>query len=178
MYWYKMQYSLAKMSDLVIKGQALDANLGGLVLGKSHSEGGIYFWVKRGNVYVLEGELEGYEYVMNFGATNYFNKCMDRFHQPELHKHNFKNYKPSKNIKLLNTLKLKEPRFLLFDSGGFSIINKYSTKGYLQTIDEMNKAVTFEEVEEGLAKLVYHSDKNIKVHYYDNYEGYIPMKDS
>lgn len=169
-----MEYSLEKMNEYLKNGLAIDATMGGLILGKSHDNGGIYFWVKRGEVFVLEGEVEGFEFVMNQGATHYFSKTTDRFHQPELHKHEFIDYEPDRNIKLLDTRSLKFPKFLLFNSGGFSIINKWSTKGYLNTLNEMNKAVTFENIDEKNARLVHNSNKPIEIYYYEKYEGYIP----
>lgn len=164
------------MEDYINKGCAIDATYGGLIIGRSHEEGGIYFWVKKENYYVLKGEVEGYEYIMNFGATNYYSKITDRFHQHDLHKHNFVEYEPPSHIKLLDTRHNFEPKFLLFDFGGFSIINKYSTKGYLNTIDEMNKAVTFEVIGDQLAKYRHHNNKAIEVKFYDTIEGYIPAR--
>jgi hypothetical protein len=168
-----MEYSLEKMDEYLKNGMAIDATMGGLILGDSHDDGGIYFWVKRGNVYVLEGEVEGFEYIINQGATYCFSNITDRFHQAELHKHDFVDYEPDLNIKLLDTTSLKKPKFLLFDSGGFSIVNKWSTKGYLKTIDEMNKAVTFEKIDKKNARLVHNSNEPIEIYFYDNYEGYI-----
>ena len=69
MYYYKMKYSLAQMEEYLQTGKAIDATMGGLILGRSHDEGGIYFWVKENDYYILEGEVEGYEYILNFGAT-------------------------------------------------------------------------------------------------------------
>lgn len=177
-YYYKMEFSLDKMNEYIKNGRAIDASLGGLILGNSHDDGGIYFWVKRGDVYVLEGEVEGYEYILNFGATNYYSKSTERFHKYELHKHDFTNYEPDRRIKILDTRSLKEPNFLLFDSGGFSIINKYSTKGYLQTIDAMNKAKTYKEIKKDLAKVVHNSKEDIEIKFYDQIEGYIVEDES
>lgn len=173
-YFYKMRYPLKTMEDYIKKGLAIDATMGGLIIGRSHDEGGIYFWVKENDHYVLDGEVEGFEYILNFGATNYYSKITDRFHQHGEHKHDFVAYNPPSHIKILDTIHPIEPRFLLFDCGGFSIINKYSTKGYLDTIDEMNKAVTFEVVGDKLAKYVLHYDKEIEVKFYNIVEGYIP----
>lgn len=178
MYYYGMKYSLETMKSFKDEGRAIDATLGGLVLGRSHSQGGIYFWVKKENFYVLEGEVEGYEYILNFGATNYYSKSTDRFHKYEEHKHDFKEYEPPTHIKLLDTRQPIDAKFLLFEIGGFSIINKYSTKGYLNTIDQMNKTVTFKIVKENLAEYVHHNDEVIEVRFYDQYEGYIPRRAS
>lgn len=176
MYYYGMKYSTATMENYMAEGKAIDATLGGLILGRSHNQGGIYFWVKKEESYVLEGEVEGFEYILNFGATNYYSKSMHWFHKYEEHKHDFKEYTPPSHIKLLDTRQAIDAKFLLFDIGGFSIINKYSTKGYLNTIDQMNKAVTFKVVKENLAEYVHHSNEDIEVKFYDQYEGYLPRR--
>jgi len=178
MYYYGMKYPLTTMDNYKKEGRAIDATLGGLILGRSHDEGGIYFWVIRDDFYVLEGEVEGFEFILNFGATGYYSKSTDRFHKHDRHKTDFINYDPPSHIKVLDTRHSIEPKFLLFDSGGFSIINKHSTKGYLNTLDEMNKAVTFEVIGEKLAKYVHNSEKIIEVKFYDTVEGYFPRPGS
>lgn len=177
MYYYKMRYSLEKMEEYLQNGQALDANMGGLILGRSHDDGGIYFWVKKDDYYSLEGEVEGYEYILNFGATNFFKESSKRLHQYEDHKGHFEEYCPDSHIKILDTKHETEPKFLLFDDNSFSIINKYSTKGYLNTIDQMNKAVTYEIVGENLAQYCFNREERIEIRFYDELEGYIQLKD-
>jgi hypothetical protein len=132
--------------------------------------------VKRGDFYVLEGELEGFEFILNLGANNYFENVVDRFHQPKLHKQDYSDYVPDKKIKILDTRKLNYPYYLIFDTGGFAIINKYSTKGYLNTLDKINKATSYKSIDENTAKLVHHINEDIEIYYYNNYEGYIPKK--
>ena len=153
-YFYGMRYSLNEMDELIKKGLAIDGTLGGLILGRSHDDGGIYFWTKEDSFYVLKGEVEGFEYILNFGATKYYSKITDRFHCYDEHKNDFVEYIPPAGIKILDTRTDFEPKFLLFDFDDFSIINKYSTKGYLKTIDTMNRTVTFEIIGDKLAKYV------------------------
>lgn len=176
MYYYKMKYSLAQMEEYLNKGRAINANMGGLILGRSHDDGGIYFWVKKGDYYILEGEVEGYEYILNFGATNFFTESTKRFHQSENHKHNFEEYLPSSNIKTLDTRNDPEPKFLLFDYNSFSIINKHSTRGYLNSIDQMNKAVTYEVINENSARLCFNHTERIEIKFYDNLEDYVDFE--
>ena len=175
-HYYKMERSIEEMDKLIENNQAINATFGGLVMGDSHDDGGIYFWIKKGNSYVLEGELEGFEFILNFGATNYFQKATERFHQPDLHKPDFSEYTPDQEIKLIDTRSLKYLKYLIFESGGFSIINKYSTKGYLKTLDRLNKATSFEKVDEKTAKLVHHLNEDIEIYYYSEYEGYLPKR--
>lgn len=173
-----MKFSIEKVQEYLENGRAIDATMGGLILGRSHDEGGIYFLVKKGDQYVLEGEVEGYEYILNFGATKFYSKSCDRFHQYENHKHDFVDYSPPSGVTLLDTKSEGEPKFLIFNSDTFSIINKYSTKGYLITIDQMNKAVTFEIIGENLAQYIYNQKETIEVKFYDTLEAYIHVRDS
>ncbi len=172
-HYYKMKRTIEEMNDFISNNQAIDATYGGLVLGKSHDDGGIYFWVKRGEYYVLEGELEGLEFILNLGANDYFKNAIERFHQPKLHELDYSNYEPDNKIKVLDTRKLNYPNYLLFETGGFAIINKFSTKGYLNTLNQMNNSTSFDRVGENSAKLVHHIKKPVDIYYYDKYEGTI-----
>lgn len=78
-----MKRSIEPLEEMMKNNQAIDATYGGLVMGNSHDDGGMYFWVKSGDFYVLEGELEGFKFILNFGATNYFMNATDRFHRPD-----------------------------------------------------------------------------------------------
>ena len=176
MYYYKMKYSVAQMQEYINQGRAIDATMGGFILGRSHDEGGIYFWVKKGDFYSLEGEVEGYEYILNFGATSFFKESTKRFHEYEKHKQEFKEYLPLPHVKVLDTRHEIEPKFLLVDDNEFSIINKHSTKGYLNTIDKMNKAITYKVVGKNLAQRIFNITERIEIKFYDELEGYIEIE--
>ena len=45
-YFYKMRYPISTMHEYEQNGLAIQASGGGLVLGRSHAEGGIYCWLK------------------------------------------------------------------------------------------------------------------------------------
>lgn len=122
MVYYKQKYSLAQINEYLKTGKAIDATMGGLILGRSHSEGGIYFLVKENDNYVLEGEVEGYEYIMNYGATLFFSETNQRFHQNQKNVFSFNEYSPDPDIKILDTRHNVHPKFLLFDDNEFSII--------------------------------------------------------
>lgn len=169
-----MKWSEEIVKKKINSGLAIDATYGGLILGRSHNEGGIYFWIREKNDYVLEGEVEGYEYILNFGATKYYKKISDRFHQHDLHeKFGFDNYQPDESIMLLDC-RGKERIHLIFEVGGFAIINKYSTRGYLHTLDKMNRAVTFKKISDKTATFVHNSNEPIEVSFFGKVEGYIP----
>lgn len=168
-----MKYSVEKMQEYISEDRAIDATLGGLILGRTHDEGGIYFWTKQGDYYSLEGEVEGFEYILNFGATSFFKESSKRFHQSKKHKQNFEEYLPLPHIKVLDTRHDIEPKFLLLDDNEFSIINKHSTKGYLNTIDEMNKAITYKLVGKNFAERIFNRTGRIGIKFYDELEDYV-----
>ncbi|KAF2082084.1 hypothetical protein [Flavobacterium sharifuzzamanii] len=178
MYYYKMKFLLAQMEEYLNDGRAIDATMGGLILGRPHDEGGIYFFVKKGDYYSLEGEVEGFEYILNFGATDFFEESSKRFHQYEKHKGDFEEYIPKPDIKILDTRREIEPKFLLFDDNKFSIINKHSTKGYLQTIDKMNRAITYKIIGENLAERIVNNTDTIEIKFYDESEGFVQISES
>ena len=177
-HFYGMRFSVKTMLEYKDKGWAIEATKGGLVIGRSHDEGGIYIWVLRDTHYVLEAEVEGYEYILNLGATHYFKDMSHTFHRYYEHKKmGFVPYDPSLNIMTLDTRNSMEPKYLLFDTGGFSVVNKYSTRGYLQTLDIMNRSVSFESIGNNQARLVHNSTEPIEVRFFNESQGYIRRKE-
>lgn len=82
------------------------------------------------------------------------------------------------DITILDTRREIEPKFLLFDDNKFSIINKHSTKGYLQTIDKMNKAITYKIIGENLAERIVNNSDTIEIKFYDESEGFVQISKS
>lgn len=169
-----MRFPIKTMKDYEKKGWAIQATMGGLVLGRSHDEGGIFVWIKNGNHYVLEAEIEGYEYILNPGAACYYKKIFPEFNKPYEHKYlGSPSYDPPAHITLLDTQHPMEPKFLLFELGHFAIINKYSSSGYLDTLDKMNKAVTYKFITADQAQVVVNSREIIIKRFFDQEEGFI-----
>ena len=174
-YFYGMKFPLSTMNGFVECGLAIDATFGGLVIGRSHEEGGILIWVKRDTHYVLEAEMEGYEFILNAGANYYFSKSMKTFHKYELHKTTtFEEYVPNDKITVLDTRTNDEPKYLLFESGGFAVINKYSTKGFLESLNKMNNSIAFEKIDDLTIKTAKLAYENIEVKFYNEIIGYFP----
>ncbi|OJY94848.1 MAG: hypothetical protein BGP13_14365 [Sphingobacteriales bacterium 40-81] len=67
------------------KGWTIQAAGGGLVLRRSHEEGGIYCWVRYETDYVLEAEIEGYEYILNPGAAFHYGDLLNQFNRTAEH---------------------------------------------------------------------------------------------
>src|ERR1700754_1304975 len=110
-HFYGMRFPIKTMSEYKEKGWAIEATNGGLVIGRSHTEGGIYIWVRRKEYYVLEAEMEGYEYILNMGATHYYKEISQTFHQYQEHKKlGFTTYEPPLGIMTLDAQHVMEPK--------------------------------------------------------------------
>jgi len=97
---------------------------------------------------VLTGEVEGFEFILNAGATHYYSNSTEIFHKYDLHKTiQFLEYKPPIHIKIIDARSSFEAKHLLFDEDDFAIINKYSAKGYLETLNKMNNAISLEIID-------------------------------
>ncbi|WP_207493177.1 hypothetical protein [Aridibaculum aurantiacum] len=145
------------MEDYVAKGWAINGTKGGLILGPSHDEGGIMMWQRttEGDGYRLKGEVEGYEYILNPGASHCYRNIFSSINKHDEHQNeNWAEYSIPENISIIDTRRSGEPRFILLDAN-FSIVNKYSTKCYLNTIEKMNNARSFEMLDEKTLKIVY-----------------------
>jgi len=104
-YFYNMRYPISTMLDYERKGWAIQASGGGLLIGRSHEEGGIYCWLKYEDDYVLEAEVEGYEYILNPGATFHYQKILSQFNRPDEHAYLPEpDYHPSGQIGVLDEM--------------------------------------------------------------------------
>lgn len=157
MYFYDMFFSLSTMEEYLKKGWAINGTKGGIILGPSHDDGGIKMWQRttEGNGYRLKGEVEGYEYILNPGASHCFDNIFSSINKYGEHKHdNWEDYEIPENITFMDTRRAVEPKFILLDAT-FSIVNKFSTKCYLQTIEQMNYARSYKQLDEKTLSIVY-----------------------
>ena len=134
-----MNLSEEKFQLLANNGQVTDARKGGLVLGKSHEQGGIYILIKNDSGgYSVEGEMEGWEYVLSREATKRNSYRIKEINESnELDHSKFKEYNIPLGITILD-LRGKIFQLLYFEKGQ-SIINKMSSKYSLQELEEINK---------------------------------------
>jgi len=153
-------------------GSAVDGTQGGLILGPSHDDGGINMLVRKEGKYYLEGEVEGGEYVFNWGATERYKGLMPILNNPTQHKR--PTYTPveiPQGISIINARQHGLAKFIIFECGGFAIFNKFSTAGYLQTLENLNNATSYELVDEKHAQLIFNNTEPIDICFYDKYES-------
>ncbi|MFI0431218.1 hypothetical protein [Mariniflexile sp. HMF6888] len=138
------------LSDLkpIAEGNGIiDGTPGGLILGNSHSDGGIKVirQYQKEELYEVIAEFEGWEYILNPLATtkeiDYLTKLNSEFAGK---KDEFIEYDIPNGINIINTKPLFENiketnKLILLDQWSQFIINKHSTKKYLIELDELNK---------------------------------------
>lgn len=139
--YYKKIFDLNMIAELHKEGAIVNGTEGGLLLGPPHSENGIYFLVKYGDVYVLEGEAEGYEYIISPNVNlDGFDHINNRIRDLSFNFNGKEDFSEIKVIDARTPDKLKfKSKYVLFDSFGFSIVNKNSTKRFLNELEVMNK---------------------------------------
>ncbi len=76
---------------------------------------------------------------------------------------------------VLDTRRVPEPKHLLFDLGHFAVVNKKSTSGYLETLDEMNRSVGYRFVTPENAETVIHNRQPIMKSFFDKEEGIVAV---
>lgn len=125
----------------------LDATPGGLILGITHSEGGIKVFseYKNENLYEMIAVFEGWEYILNPKATaenlEYLNKINEEFVNTKI---DFIEYNIPNNIATLDVRPViphikSTSKFMIIGQQPQFIVNKHATKKYLNELNELNK---------------------------------------
>ena len=141
-HFYKELLSEEFIQNLIKKEEFIDARRGGLVLGNSHDNGGVIFLYQFPEGFRVFGELEGYEYVLPREITQKNQKLIRKINNHERDfDDRFEEYQIPNNIITIDARKNEsQSKYILCDSrGGFSIINKHSTKIHLKKLDELNR---------------------------------------
>lgn len=144
----KIYLTLDELKPIVKAEGVVDGSFGGLILGNSHSDGGIYVIRQHQTEPIFEiiAEFEGYEYLMHPGATadhlDYLTKINGEFTNVETLP--FEYYDVPANINVLDTwpimknIKETNKIIILGDYQQF-IVNRHSSKKYLIELDNLNE---------------------------------------
>lgn len=103
-----------------------------------------------GYCYKLIGEVEGYEYIFNIASSYLTRKSFNEINNYERDKEApFIEYTPSDLTRTIETRlpdnQEYEAKFILLEGRGWqSIVNRHSTKKYLNWIDDINQKYTYE----------------------------------
>lgn len=74
-----------EVEKMLCDGTAIDGTNGGLVLGRSHDEGGVFILHERAGYYQLDGEMEGFEYIFNPAVAAYASDRFRDINKPDEH---------------------------------------------------------------------------------------------
>lgn len=125
----------------------IDGSAGGMLVGNYHSKGGIPVLKKceDAEMYLVSAEFEGWEYLLCPNALKnnieYLTKINLEFNGAA---DGFEEYEFSENISKINTFlendnMMFRSKFLILEPGNFFIVNKFSTKKYIEELDALNK---------------------------------------
>jgi hypothetical protein len=133
-----------KLTDCGLTAEGIN---GGLLLGRSHAEGGINVLERYADGYRLIANVEGQEYFMNAGAAKYFSKSLNEINNSERDKNLYSVQELAisgiTTIDCFSDDPIFKSRFLLTDARGVHfIVNKYSTCRHLTEIEKMNSEIS------------------------------------
>ena len=140
-HYFKELLTNEYIDKLITEGNIIDGRKGGLLLGDSHDCGGIKFLYKFPEGYRVFGEVEGFEFIVNRDSAVIFRELMGEFNNIERDKEfPFVKYEIPKDVKIINAKTDKlDSRYIILDiRGGYSIINKHSTKIFLTELNRIN----------------------------------------
>ncbi len=137
-----------EVNYLTKNGYATNANDGGVVIGKFHSQGGIPLLRPSNQGYEYYAEMEGYEFLLNSAASRNHLKELDQINSQIKSKFYLKlesifevqpkNYAVPNEIRKIDLKNLHFQIILLPNCEGNFIVNRYSTKRNLTRLNYLN----------------------------------------
>lgn len=143
----KLMYTLDDLKPIAEGNAIVDGTLGGLILGNSHSDGGIKVicQYKKEELYEVIAEFEGWEYILNPLATTKEMEYLKKINSEYMNtKEEFIEYEIPNGIEIIDTKPIFENmketnKLILLNEWSQFIINKHSTKKYLGELNYLNK---------------------------------------
>lgn len=141
-YYYKQLLTTYEVSQLLKHNCLTDASQGGLIVGPSHEDGGVFMLYLYPEGFRIIGEAEGYEYLVHADASKKFHDQITLMNQPL--DEEFSEYKIEDHISIINAKSdypdIYHSKFIICDfRGGFSIINRRGTKKHLIELEAINR---------------------------------------
>ena len=134
--FWKKTYDKYEFKQLIQKGRIVDGRNGGLILGSSHEQGGIFLYQFNEDHFIMDAEIEGNEYYVNRYA----------FDEQESRVRQINEYYPTALPKPQQISSQTEPmninadgfRKAIFVSAGM-VVNARATQKYIAELDTMNR---------------------------------------
>lgn len=136
-------FSYEEIDRLYVDDAIVDARNGGLLLGQSHDEGGIFLLYEFTDGFRLYGEVEGFEYLVNRFCSKEISDTIQNLNSIDINLYDsFEPYNFNDSITTINAtspnLNIYKAKYIIMDSG-MAIVNKVSTKNHLDKLDMLNK---------------------------------------
>lgn len=138
---HSKNFTESQFYTLINMGKVVDGRQGGLIVGRSHSEGNIYFFIQNSdNSFTCQGNLQGGEYLINsYSAQKFYNNLIEINKQISYQDLNtIDKIEVTKSTIVLNTH--GEPEKLLWLDGGQFIVNHYATRHFFTYIEQINSS--------------------------------------
>lgn len=121
---------------------AIDSRAGGLVLGRTHEEGGIesFRFFEDLQRFEFNANVENGEYIVNYAS---YKANENRFNEINQFKEMIPlidSLKITRKTRILNTHANPTDKLLFFDSRGTFIINKFATAKFFNEIEALNES--------------------------------------
>lgn len=142
-------YSQHEVNILIEKELAVDGSKGGLILGRSHKEGGVPVIKWNGVEYERNIEVEGYEYLFSSWSSHLYLSHLGRLNtsvQESIFKP-FRSYTIPSDTSLIDARLESDTKAIIIGLFKTFIVRRSATKKYLKTLDLINKNV-FMDAEE------------------------------
>lgn len=134
-----MHFSFQTFMAILINGWVVDGRSGGLVIGRSHDDGNIYFVTESpDNKFVISGHVEGDKYILNYSATEVHESRLLEMNEFYDEQYDYKNKNISSSTRVINTHAEPYDKFIWIDSKRTMIVNKYATAKYFDELEEIN----------------------------------------
>lgn len=132
--------------ELLMCGKIIDVRRGGLVIGRSLKEGGIYMIMPiEENAFTVVGVMEGNQYILNRkSSVNYRKRLLEINKYIDDVNKSIENLNLSTDCRLFNTYDLVEDKIVLVEQEQF-IVNKIATTKYFAELEKLNNLLDNDE---------------------------------
>lgn len=141
----KHHISIATFVQLYLDGHIVDGRNGGLVIGRSHAEGNIYFLAHYSDDFLkfaFTGHMEGGEYLVNHLAYSQHRERIHEINQDFDDEYSLSNLSIGTHTRVINTTADPFDKAILMDHRDMFIVNKYSTAKHLEELEQINNSAS------------------------------------
>lgn len=143
----RFELSASEFELLESKVRVFDGYLGGLILGRSHLEGGIHLlqYQSLTKKYTLAGEMEGWEFLSAPLTSQYYFNQFKNLNESVIPKEMREKtqFEFPNNCPVINT-EYFQPSVLLISSRDHFIVNRFATEKHIETLIALNNEMNTE----------------------------------